>query len=147
MSRGNKGKTLNLKGSHLSAAPPFWENETPLSHDCDPILFSSTTFSRGAPDFLFLLTLKPSPETSPLTSKRTLLLGQREKTNLSSSQRRADPHYGSGHLPIGRSNSQPNRPAPFEQPPAAAATRQRHQTGSPWSCTGHLKQKKRKRKN
>jgi len=23
MSRGNKGKTLNLKGSHLSAAPPF----------------------------------------------------------------------------------------------------------------------------
>jgi len=34
-----------------------------------------------------------------------------------------------------------------EQPPAAATTQQRPQTGSPWSCHRHLKQKKRKQKN
>jgi len=76
--------SLKLNQSSHSAPTLFSfqnrsRNLSPLSHDCYPISFSSTTFSRGAPDFLFLLTQKPSPETSPLTSKGTLPLGQREK--------------------------------------------------------------------
>ena len=78
---------LSLKpnqSSHSAPTPFSFQNRSRnrslLSHDCYPISFSSTTFSWGAPDFLFLLTQKkPSPETSPLTSKGTLPLGQREK--------------------------------------------------------------------
>jgi len=43
-----------------ASRPPlhFEKTRAPLSHDRYPIVSSSTTFSRGAPDFLFLLTQK-----------------------------------------------------------------------------------------
>ncbi|KAI5581738.1 hypothetical protein BDE02_07G037800 [Populus trichocarpa] len=108
---------LSLKpnqSSHSAPTPFSFQNRSRnrslLSHDCYPISFSSTTFIWGAPDFLFLLTQKNHLQKPPLSPAKGHYPRPKRKANLSSSQRRTDPHFGSGHLPIGR--SQPNGPAP-----------------------------------
>jgi hypothetical protein len=58
MSRGDKGKTLNLKGSHLSAAPPFWENESPSQPWLLPHFILIYNLQPGSPWFPFPFDLK-----------------------------------------------------------------------------------------
>jgi hypothetical protein len=72
------------QSSHSAPTPFSFQNRSRnrslLSHDCYPISFSSTTFSWGAPDFLFLLTQKNHLQKPPLSPAKGHYPSAKEKS-------------------------------------------------------------------
>jgi len=148
------GSTIFLP---LSAAPPLFETK-PEQPFCSHSIFLPKPQPKPIPSqpwllphFILIYNLQPgSPwfpfPFDPKTISRNLPSHQqrdttsrpKRKANLSSSQRRTDPHFGSGHLPFGYSHSRLNRPAPlctqtfFSSPSAKNITSQSpHNPSSP----------------